>query len=160
MRMTAGMDFAVLAFFPADHGAVVGGKLYVNGGYWSKLNFPNYPQVVTVSLVAVIHVPFRAYQQDHVFEIGLEDAGGNVLDFKVEGGFRVGADPETRYGEPSVMPIAATVNVQIERPTDYAFTLKLDGHEEARYAFRAVQVAVPVKFEVPPEQPPAPDAEL
>jgi hypothetical protein len=151
---TADTDIRVLAFFPSDHAATVGGKLYVNGGYWTKLNFPSYPQVIPLSLVAVFDVPFREYHEDHVMQIGLEDSDRKPYDFDVQGSFRVGADPELRYGDPTLVPLAATVNVQIERAGDFAFTLKLDKKDVARYPFRAAQIALPVQFEVPPPEPP------
>ena len=37
---------------------VVGGKVYVNGGFWSRLQFPSYPAVVPhIAIVAALHVP-------------------------------------------------------------------------------------------------------
>ena len=87
-------DFKVIAFFAADHAAVADGKVYVNGGFFSRLNFPTYPAVVpSVTLVAVLEVPFHAYHEDHTVGMGLEDADGEALPLKVEGQFRVGADP-------------------------------------------------------------------
>ena len=38
---------SVEAFFVADHADVVGGKVYVNGGFWSRLQFPSYPAVTS-----------------------------------------------------------------------------------------------------------------
>jgi hypothetical protein len=146
-------DIEVLAFFPADHAVVESGKVYANGAFWDRLRFPNYPQVFSMSLVAVLKIPFRAYHQDHRFEIGMEDADGNELPLRVEGDFRVGSSADMRYGDPTVMPLAVGVNgVQVEKPADYSFVLRVDGTELGRYQVRAVQLALPIQ--VPPGSPP------
>jgi hypothetical protein len=146
MTMT---DFRVLAFFAADHAQAVAGKVYVNGGYWNRLRFPTYPAIVpSLSLVAVLEVPYRAYHQDHNFRLGMEDADGNVLPLEATGSFRIGAEPDLRVGDPTLMPIAIPITgLKIDKPGDYAFTLSIDGAELERYQVRAVQTAVPMKLE-------------
>jgi hypothetical protein len=146
-------DIEVVAFFPADHAVVEGGKVYSNGAFWDRLRFPTYPQVFSLSLVAVLKIPFRAYHQDHRFEIGMEDADGKELPLRVQGDFRVGSSADMRYGDPTVMPIAVNVNnVQVAKPADYSFVLRVDGAELGRYQIRAVQLALPIQ--VPPGTPP------
>jgi hypothetical protein len=152
--MTPDTDIQALAFFPADHAVVVQGKLYVNGGCWDRLQFPTYPQVLPISVVAVLVVPPRAYLQDHTFEIDLEDADGKPAGVHVEGQFRVGADPNMRVGDPSTLPIAVPVNtVTVERPGHYAFVLRVDGTEISRYRLRAVQLV----HAFPESRPPSAD---
>lgn len=159
--MTSQTDFRTLAFFAADHAETVNGKVYVNGGFWSILRFPAYPAVVpSMALVAVLEVPFRAYHQDHLFEIGMEDSDGNKLPFNVSGEFRVGAGPEMRYGDPTSMPLSVPITgLQIKSPGDYVFSLHIDGTEIERFSIRSIQVAVPMKLELStPEIPPEDDA--
>jgi hypothetical protein len=143
-------DFRVLAFFAADHAEAIGGKVYVNGGFWNRLRFPTYPSIVpSLALVAVLEVPYRAYHQDHAFRLGMEDADGTVLPLEATGSFRVGAEPDLRVGDPTLMPIAIPITgLKIDRPGDYSFTLSIDGAELERYQVRAVQVAVPMKLEL------------
>ncbi len=139
--MTNVTDFELLAFFVADHAAVSEGKLYVNGGGWDKITFPSYPQAFPISIAGQLLVPYRAYQQDHIFVIGLEDSDRNPLEYRVEGRFRVGAEPDLRVGDPTRMPFAVPGNTAaIPGPGDYAFTFSVDGHELARLGIRAVQV--------------------
>lgn len=139
------VDIEAAAFFAADHAVVENGKVYVNGGFWSMLRFPSYPAVQpTLSIVAVIHVPWRAYQQDHRFSIGLQDSDGKDLPLNIAGEFRVGAGVDMRVGDPTLMPLAVSINnFTIETAGDYAFTLSVDGTEISRYQVRAIQVAVP-----------------
>lgn len=145
MTTGASIDFEVIGFFPADHAAVAEGKLYVNGGIWDRLQFPSYPQVLPqLSLVMALRVPYRAYLQDHKFEMTLEDADAQPTDFRVEGGFRVGADPNLRTGDASVMQLAVPIaGVTLQKAGDYSFVLRLDGTEVSRYQVRAVQVLIP-----------------
>ena len=152
-------DFRVLAFFAADHAQAVGGKVYVNGGFWTRLRFPTYPSIVpSLALVGVVEVPYQAYHEDHSFRLGMEDADGNVLQLEATGTFRVGAEPDLRVGDPTLMPIAIPITgLKIDRPGDYAFTLSINGAEIARYQVRAVQIAAPMKLEL--ADPNAPDDE-
>lgn len=143
-------DFRAIAFFAADHADTVNGKVYVNGGFWNVLRFPTYPAIVpSMALVAVLEVPFRAYQQDHRFEIGMRDSDGNELPLSVSGEFRVGASPEMRYGDPTLMPLSVSINgLQIDSPGDYVFSLSIDGSEIEKFSIRSVQVAIPMKLDV------------
>ena len=144
-RSRSPMDFEALALFTADHAAVENGKVYVNGGFWDILNQPSYPAQVSVSLVAVIRVPSRAYLEDHQVTVEMVDADEERLPLKIEGSVRVGAAPHLNPGEPSTLPLAFPLNgVYLERAGDYWFVLSVDGDEIARYRIRAVQT-VPVQ---------------
>ena len=153
--MTQGLSgFERLAFFPADHAEAIDGKVYVNGGYWCRLNFPSFPQPLNLTLVAVLKVPFGEYQAEHTFTMGLEDAESGRLPLDVEGSFRVGADPGMNDGEPTVLPVTVPVaNLSIPHAGDYAFTLAVDDERLGRYPFRAVQLQAPLQFTVDQPQP-------
>ena len=150
MTTTPHAKFEVIAFFAADHAEALNGKVYMNGGFWNRLNYPQYPAVVpTMALVAVVNVPFHQYQEDHSFSLGMVDADENPAPLRVEGKFRVGASPDLKRGDPTLMPIAIPVNgLRIERPGDYSFRLSLDGEEMSRYQFRAVHVTTPLRFQL------------
>jgi len=148
-------DFEALAFFPADHAAVESGKAYVSGGFWDQLNFPAYPAQVSISLVAVIKVPSRAYLEDHQITVSLIDADDNPLALRIEGNIRVGAAPNLKPGDPTTIPMAFPLNgMTIEHAGDYWFVLSIDGTEKARYRIRAVQVGP-----IPPPTSEAPGGE-
>lgn len=151
----ADTDIFALAFCPADHAEALGGKLYANGAFWNRLNATSaFPWTAPpISLVAVLHVPFHAYHRDHTFAFSLDDADGKHLDFRVEGQFRIGSQPDMRHGDPTVMPVAVHVaGVVFAKPGDYSFVLELNGSEIGRFPFRVVQVAAPVA--IPPAGPP------
>lgn len=147
-------EFRAICLFAADHAAVENGKLYVNGGLWTRLNMAQFPAVhPSVAIVAAIEVPWREYHRDHVFAIELTDADGNALPPRIEGQFRVGAGPDMRVGDPTVMPVAGIINnLLIERAGDYSFVLKVDGNEIDRYTIRAVQAPLQINVgEAAPE---------
>jgi len=68
----------VEAFFVADHADVVGGKVYVNGGFWSRLQFPSYPRCTSYAIVAALHVR-PDVPGEHVFTVSLEDPDGHEV---------------------------------------------------------------------------------
>ena len=144
-------DIYAQAFFTADHAAAENGKLYVNGGFWNRLNFPSYPAVHTFSVCAVIHIPWRAHHQMHTFAIAFEDADGQTTPNRLEGQFQTGTSPDMRPGDSTEFQIATQVgNFVFQRAGDYAAVLEVDGTEIKRWRFRAVQVVgVPM---MPPPQ--------
>lgn len=133
-------DLHADAFFTADHGESLGGKLYVNGGFWSRLQFPTFPAVHNFSVCAVLHIPWRAHHQHHSFAISFEDADGQTMT-SVEGDFQSGTSPEMRAGDFSTIPMAVQVgNFVFPRPGNYAAVLQVDGTEISRWRVRALQV--------------------
>src|SRR3712207_5970617 len=104
-RSSSPMDFKALALFTADHAAVENGKLYVNGGFWDILRQPSYPAQVAMSLVAVILVPSRAYQEDHQVVVEMVDADEERLPLRIGGSIRVGASPDLNPGDPTIVPL-------------------------------------------------------
>jgi hypothetical protein len=130
-------------FFPADYAAVEGGKVYASGAYWSLLRLSAFPAVVPMmALVAVIDVPFHAFQADHRMEMQLVDPDGNLKGLRVEGSFRSAPKLESKYGQPGLAPLVAPIQgLIIERPGDYFFTLNVDGAIIDRYPFSVIQIA-------------------
>ncbi len=153
------MEFSALALFAADHAAVEGGKVYVNGGFWDLLQFPSYPTQVAFSLVAVVQVPARAYLEDHRIAIEMVDADEGRLPLRIDGELRVGASPHMNPGDPTLVPMAFALNgLTLERAGDYWFVLSVDGKELKRYRIRALQ-SVPVPQQLPFDAPDRDDAE-
>lgn len=135
------VDLHAEAFFTADHAVVESGKLYVNGGFWSRLSFPSFPVVHNFAVCVVLHIPWRAHHQRHTFAVSFEDADGQLTSNRVEGQFQTGTAPDMRTGDYSVVPIAIGVNgFVLQRAGDYAAVLQVDQTEINRWRFRAVQV--------------------
>jgi hypothetical protein len=133
-------DLRVDAFFTADHAEVQGGKLYINGGFWTRLRFPTFPVVHSFSICVVLHIPWRAHHQNHSFAITIEDADGQTIT-NAGGDFQAGPSPDMRPGDFTSFPLSVQVgNFVFQRPGDYAAVLQVDGTEISRWRFRAVQV--------------------
>jgi hypothetical protein len=132
----------VTAFFTADHVDAVGGKLYVNGGFFDRLRFPAYPAIAPMlGIGASLLVPWHAYQQDHHFVVTLHDEDRRELPLRIEGSFRVGADILLRHGDPSIINLAGNVtNVVFERPGHYYLVLNVNGQRLARWGLQVVQL--------------------
>lgn len=139
----ADTDIHSVAFFTADHAAVESGKLYINGGCWDRLTLGSFPAAVSLAVVAVLHVPWHAYHRRHSFAVTVEDADGKNLPVEFKGDFQVGAAPEMKIGQPTIMPIAAVANgMPVDRPGDISFVLSVDGGEIDRWTIHINQVAV------------------
>lgn len=156
-RMTTDVriDMHAAAFYLADHAMVESGKVYANGAFWNRLNFPTYPTVVSFSVVAVIVVPWRAHHQMHRFAVSFEDADKNQVGGQFAGEFQIGTSFDQRTGDTSLVPLAMPVsNLVLERAGDYAAVLTIDGSEIDRWPFRAVQFApgIPQPAGIPPAE--------
>lgn len=133
-------DLHAEAFFAADHVVVENGKMYVNGGYWTRLNYPSYPAVQNFGLGIVFHIPWRAHNQSHKFAIWFEDADAQKIPIRMEGQLQAAPSPDMRAGDYSIVPMAVTVNgFVLQKPGDYAAVLEMDGTEVARWRVRAMQ---------------------
>jgi hypothetical protein len=152
------LEFSLRALLTADHAEVVNGKLYANGAAWTRFGVPVYPHVLPgMAVIAVLEVPFGHYNADHTFVLTMEDPDGQPLPVRAEGSFRVGAAVDMEYGEPTIMPFAIPIhNLVFFRPGSYAFVFAVDGTELGRFNVRAVQVPVPLMFNLAPlpEAPP------
>jgi hypothetical protein len=149
------------AFFLADFARVESGKLYVSGGFWTRMNFATFPAVLHFGVAAVLRVPWAAYHEGHKFTIWFEDADGQRISGELSGEFKVGAGADMKWGDDTVLPFAAMVNnFRIAAAGDYAAVLAVDGTEIDRWRFRAVQQATAAQPGAAPAggapRPPAP----
>jgi hypothetical protein len=143
--MTSGAPYELTAptLFLADHAAVENGKLYVNGGYWNRLNFPSFPASINFSVGAVISVPWNDHRE-HAFAIFFETADGERIGGEVTGTFTAGAVPGAKDGDEVLLPVAATIGAfPFERPGDYTVVLHVDESPLNRWAFRAALAGAP-----------------
>jgi len=149
------LDFSLRALYTADYAQVVNGKFYINGGGWNRMNSTVFPYVVpTLSVIALLDVPFSKYNADHDYEVGLIDPDGAPYQLKVTGKFRTGAPPDLNYGDPTLIPLVVTINnFAFHRPGDYSFTFAVDSEELGRYPIRLVQIVLPPQFHAAPAAP-------
>jgi hypothetical protein len=131
------------ALFLADHAAVESGKLYIHGGFWSRLNFPSFPAALNFAVAATIRVPWHDHKQ-HEFVIRFENADGEQIGGTISGNFAAGTAPDAREGEAAVLPLAAVINNFVfERAGDFSAILEVDGEVLNRWPFRVVHQLMP-----------------
>ncbi|MEI2643594.1 MAG: hypothetical protein U0R28_09690 [Candidatus Nanopelagicales bacterium] len=141
MTTHATTEFQTAAFFLADHASVENGKVYVNGGFWDRMQLPSFPAAVNFSIVAVVVVPWHAHNEKHGFSVTFEDADKNMLAGQFDGEFQIGTEPSHRQGDASIVPLAiAVTGFALDSPNDYAAVLSIDGHEVDRWPMRVLQL--------------------
>lgn len=139
------------AFFLADHAVVENGKLYANGAFWNRLAFSSFPASATFSVVAVLHIPWRALHTEHRLTAWFQDADSVRMPVEFQATFKLGASPDMKVGDPTILPVSAVVgNFTFPKPGDYAAVLEVDGVELAKWSFRASQVPGPAAPSGPP----------
>lgn len=129
------------AFMVADSAQAVEGKLYLLGGAWNLLRFPQYPATIPVGLAIAIDVDWNETNQKHAFEVRFVDADEGRLDPTIGGEFEVGRPPGAIPGTDQRVVLAVNAPLTITRPGSYAAVLYLAGEERSRTRFNAVQVS-------------------
>jgi len=132
-----GVEFLLLC----DGAQVVGGKLYVLGGAWDRLQFPSYPQTYPMGLAFGVRVPWTESNRAHTFAIRGVNADGDAELFKAEGQFEVGRPPGTPRGMSQLFQVALQVPLPVPAPGSYAIEAVLDDGKARRVTpYFAVQV--------------------
>lgn len=129
------VDYLILA----DGAQVVGGKLYVLGGGWDRVQFPEYPQTLPVGLAFGIRVPWRETNRRHQFALRGMTTDGREL-FKAEGEFEVGRPPGTPAGMPQRFQAAMRIPLHVPGPGQYTIEVEIDGHKRYELQYFAVQI--------------------
>lgn len=149
--------------FLADSVVGAEGKLYVQGAGWNQLFVRNVPvQHDRIGIGLLVNVPYTATNQNHSFEIKLEDEDGhslpigdappeaNLPDGKIRafgGTFNVGRPPSINPGERQIVPIALNLSgLMLAKVGNYSFVVYIDGTPVKRLSFRVSQLpqAAPV----------------
>lgn len=136
-RLGPSIDFALLA----DAIQVAGDRIHVLGGGWDTLWVHSFPATVHSLAVGMkIRVPWNKANERFVVEVDLED----------EDGFSLFADEKARHpfelGRPSGLPHGTDLSVvwtqpfhhlELPKPGNYSFVIRIDGDVAERIRFRA-----------------------
>ena len=68
------------ALMLADSAQAVDGKLYILGGAWNILRFPEFPAQLIVGIAVAIDVDWNETNTRHHLDVHFEDADGNRMD--------------------------------------------------------------------------------
>lgn len=142
--------------FLADSVVVAEGKIYAQGAGWNVINTVSVPaRHDRVGIGLVVRVPYTATNQEHNFELRLEDADGKRLTFgdnpegegRVEGlggQFNVGRPPNLGPGDEQVVPFAVNINgLVLERAGNYRFVISVDDQDIKELSFRVMLIQQP-----------------
>ncbi len=125
----------------ADSAQAVDGKLYILGGAWNVLRFPEFPAQLIVGIAVAIDVDWNETNRRHHLDVHFEDADGNPMDPTIGADFEAGRPPGSTAGADLRIVFAVNGPLSIPVAGAYAAVATIGGTELARARFQAIQVA-------------------
>lgn len=128
------------ALMLADSAQAVDGKLYILGGAWNVLRFPDFPAQLIVGIAVAIDVDWNETNRRHHLDVHFEDADGKSMDPTIGADFEAGRPPGSTPGTDLRIVFAVNGPLAIPAPGLYSAVASVGGTELARARFQAVQV--------------------
>ncbi|HXI45750.1 MAG TPA: hypothetical protein VNH13_05575 [Candidatus Acidoferrales bacterium] len=127
------------ALMLADSAQAVDGKLYVLGGAWNMLRFPEFPASLMVGIAVAVDVDWLETGQRHHLDVHFEDADGQPMDPRIGADFEAGRPPGAIVGAELRIVLAVNGPLTIPTPGQYSAVASVGGVELARSRFQAIQ---------------------
>ena len=127
----------------ADSAQAVDGKLFILGGAWNVLRFPEFPAQLLVGIAVAIDVDWNETNRRHRLDIHFENADGQRMDPNIGADFEAGRPPGAIAGADLRIVFAVNGPLQIPVPGTYAAVASVAGVELARARFQAIRVPRP-----------------
>lgn len=131
----------------ADYAQVIGGKLYMMGGGWTKMTLGkplseghSHHQAVAIALA--VTVPWHRANEQHGFEIDVQTDDGETIS-KLNGMFETGRPPGTPPGQDQRVQLAVTMNMEFKGLGAFVIIARIDGEEKRRIAFNVLGPQIP-----------------
>src|SRR5215212_5240142 len=115
------------ALMLADSAQAVDGKLYVLGGAWNMLRFPEFPAGLMVGIAVAIDIEWTETNRPHHLDIHFEDADGQQMDPRIGADFEAGRPPGAIPGAQLRIVMAVNGPVAIPGPGQYAAVASVGG---------------------------------
>ena len=131
------------ALMLADSAQAVDGKLYILGGAWNMLRFPQFPASLIVGIAVAIDVDWNETNRRHHLDIHFEDADGHEMEPRIGADFEAGRPPGAIAGADLRIVLAVNGPLTVPAPGIYSAVATIGGDELARSRFQAAQVARP-----------------
>lgn len=132
LREHTDVDFLILA----DFAQAVGGKLYLQGGGWSRFSPPAYPAPVQFGVGLGVRVPYEETEDRHHVELTMQTADGADL-WRIDADLETGRPPGSR-GEAQLAILAVSGSAQLQEPGEFVLRASVDGKERKRVSFKAM----------------------
>jgi hypothetical protein len=129
------------ALMLADSAQAVDGKLYILGGAWNVLRFPEFPAQLLVGIAVAIDVDWNETNRRHHLNVHFEDADGNRMDPTIGADFEAGRPPGAVAGADLRIVFAVNGPLAIPGPGSYSAVASIGDEELARARFQAIQAA-------------------
>jgi len=119
-----------------------GGKLFILGGGWSVIHFPNVP--VNMALAVKLSIPWDQTNRPVKIQAALVDDDGQSVEVeaaavvRAEGELEVGRPPGLKPGMPIDAPFVLKFNGLALPAGGYVWELEIDGSCKARAPFRVL----------------------
>ena len=141
LRLSYAAAVNIHALMLADSAQAVDGKLYILGGAWNVLRFPEFPAQLLVGIAVAIDVDWNETNRRHHLDVRFEDADGNPMDPTIGADFEAGRPPGAVAGADLRIVFAVNGPLAIPAPGSYAAVASIGGEVLARARFQAVQAA-------------------
>ena len=129
------------ALMLADSAQAVDGKLYILGGAWNVLRFPEFPAQLLVGIAVAIDVDWNETNQRHHLDVHFENADGQRMEPTSGADFEAVRPPGAMAGAELRIVFAVNGPLQIPAAGSYAAVASIGGVELARARFQALQAA-------------------
>jgi hypothetical protein len=133
-------DIQIRVMLLADAAQALGGKLYVLGGGFDRINMPVVPFSHRFDLAMLIEVPWVATNQPYQVVVEMRDADGAPIGYRAEATMETGRPPGVRQGTALTVPIAIPVVADFPSPGRYGLYASINGREANRVAIEAVAI--------------------
>jgi hypothetical protein len=132
------LDIQIKVMMLADAAQAVGGKLYILGGGFDRINMPTVPFGHKFDLAMLIEVPWVATNQPYQVVVELEDADGQPMGYRAEATMETGRPPGIRQGTSLTIPLAIPVVAEFATAGRYFLRASINGRPANYAAIEAV----------------------
>jgi len=129
-------ELAIEWMMLADAAEINGGKLYLLGGGFDRINVgAPLPQRRNIALAVSINVPWASTNQRHHLTLEFMDEDGRSQ-AKADGDFEVGRPPGAVAGQAQRIQIALQANVDLKEFGSNVIVASIDGQESRRVSYQ------------------------
>jgi hypothetical protein len=123
----------------ADHSEAINGKIYVMGGGWNMLRFPELPHEWAFALTFGLDVPWDETNRRYTLTMHIEDPDGELLGEEFNMEFEAGRPPGSIQGSDQRIVLSLRTQASFATAGPHAVDDKVDDDEVGRTRFYVVE---------------------